>query len=254
MCRLLLMNDKAFDLINFQLEGILSHLIQAFGGDGCGVAALWPDGKTRMAKSIHYKEAHASTFLRRWKGQGASWYLFHARYASVGDVTTRNCHPFAYNSSLMAHNGHDPKFAQWGHALQMSDSECITRTWAMLHLPLQELETVNGVFIGFHNGKPFVVKGSLYTNLTARWDNDGAMLLASELPPHMYEGFEYSSPLGRFIAIGEDEMYTQVFNPNVYYSPPLWQRPYQFHASYRKDYTEEAKEHVWAGYADEERC
>jgi hypothetical protein len=205
------MNAPAFHLIESDLEEILNVLVSSFGGHGNGVAALWPDGKTRIAKSIFYDEVHAATLLRRYLKQGATWFVFHTRRASIGEILSRNCHPFQLNHGnfVLAHNGHDPQFAQWGRLLGITDSACIARTWSKLQLPLGALKDVRGVFVGFHNGAPFVVKGSLATDLMVLWQHNGdAVFFASELPDSLqYDGtFDHVASVGRFIATNEEEI------------------------------------------------
>lgn len=215
MCRLLLMNASAFDLIDHDLEPIFNFLVVSFGGHGNGVAALWPDGTTRVAKSVYHDEIRSAHLLRRYRRQGASWFLFHTRHASVGKVQTSNCHPFRQSSGnfVLAHNGHDPDFAHWARYLAITDSEYIARTWAKLRLPLHALQDVRGVFVGFQHGKPFVVKGAHHTDLVALWQTGGdAIVLASELPPYayQYDAFDAAAPLGRVLALGQEDIVAQL--------------------------------------------
>jgi hypothetical protein len=207
------MNMPAFQRIDRDLESILRFLMDAFGGDGNGVAALWPDGKTRIAKSVCDDEVRSARLLRRYRKAGAHWYVFHTRRASVGPVLSSNCHPFQLKrrTFVLAHNGHDQQFAQWGRSLGITDSECIARTWSTLQLPLQLLADVRGVFIGFHDGKPFVVKGAMYTDLVALWDKE-AILLASAFPRYPYKyDFAYTTKVGRCIATNEEDLFYELF-------------------------------------------
>jgi hypothetical protein len=192
MCRLALMNRQAVHFLRFYLDYVFGHLEGALGGDGNGVAGLWVDhGTTKVRKGVKFTAAQAAACVQKYADQGADWLLFHTRRATSSVVADQHCHPYQAGRLVMAHNGHDEHFAELGRAVGISDSECIARAWANMRFPLSALATRSGVFIGFAQNYPFVVKGQHSGDLLAAWhEGTGSILFASELPPWLPEVFD----------------------------------------------------------------
>lgn len=191
MCRLALFNRQAAELLaNWQgLEYIFGRLETSFGGHGNGIGALWDDGRVKMQKGLSLTTSKAAQGIERYVQQKADWMLFHTRRASSSAIADRHCHPFHYGQIVLAHNGHDQAFARLGRATHITDTECIARAWARIHFPLSTLAELSGVFIGFQQTAPFVIKGSPHSDLIAAWHRaSGAVLFASELPSFLSRG------------------------------------------------------------------
>jgi hypothetical protein len=134
---------------------------------------------------------------------GADWILFHTRFATSGGFTSRSCHPFRSGQLVMAHNGHSFTWDKLGASIGISDSECITHAWSRLHLPIEALGEVEGVFIGFQGRNPFVVKGTSYNDLTVSvHEKTGAILFVSDLNWLYRCLFDHTVEVGRFLWSG----------------------------------------------------
>lgn len=227
MCRLALFNRQAAELLaNWQaLEYIFGRLEESFGGHGNGIGALWEDGRVKMQKGLRLTTSKAAQGINRYAEQGAEWMLFHTRRASSSAIADRHCHPFRYGQLMLAHNGHDQTFARLGKAAYITDTECITRAWARIHFPLSGLAELSGVFIGFHQAAPFVVKGHSSSDLIAALHREtGAVLFASEIPSFLAEGV-----FDQIVRINRIEWFGRELNTST-----LDARPYQpYYVSHR---------------------
>ncbi|HEY7419236.1 MAG TPA: hypothetical protein VH593_28900 [Ktedonobacteraceae bacterium] len=190
MCRLTLMNRAAVTLLAPYLEELFMYLETTLGGHGNGVAGLWMDRRTTSTrKGVGFTAIQAAACAESYARRGADWILFHTRRATSSPIFDQHCHPFQARRLILAHNGHDEQFAKLGKAIGISDSECITRAWANMRFPLPALATRSGVFIGFAQDYPFVVKGQKSGDLLAGWNEEtGSVLFASELPSRLLEG------------------------------------------------------------------
>jgi hypothetical protein len=213
MCRLVLCNaaslrhlEAVFESAPDALSLCFWELEQSNGGHGNGVAALWMGTQptTRVRKGRRLKVEQAAAQLCTWAAQGADWFLFHTRLASAAPIASRHCHPFQSGDLVLAHNGHDRQWAELGQeaAEELTDSEAVTRTWDALQLPPSALTQVRGVFVGFHAGRPFAVKGSPWSELVAAQTPGGAVLFASELPTWLEEVFPKVVEVGTCAWIG----------------------------------------------------
>lgn len=205
MCRLALMNRAAIFLLDTELAALFARLERSMGGDGNGLAALWSEtGAVKIHKGLTITTAQAAAKAAAYADGGADWVLFHTRLATSGERTSRSCHPFKSGQLVMAHNGHSHVWHMLGASIGISDSECITRMWSRLRLPLASLEDVEGVFLGFHSGSPFVVKGRFYDDLTVSLHEEtGAVLFASELDWPFCRLFDHTVEAGRLHWSGE---------------------------------------------------
>lgn len=181
-----------------ELSAFFQDLEDLQGGDGNGTAALWPeDGKVKVSKGITLTAAAAAKKVKSFAEQEAEWLLYHTRFATGGPKSSRNCHPFQHGKLTLAHNGHDFEIGHLGHSIGVTDSECLALLWARLSIPLEDLILVSGVFIGFFDGMPFVVKGESYSDLVVAVAEDcGAVLFASELPRVYRDHFDRVIEIG----------------------------------------------------------
>ncbi len=213
MCRLTLLNAASIRLcetVFSDAEGALAaffwDLERAFGGEGTGVAALWMGRRqrVRVRKGVSLTVEAAASQLVAWEQQGADWFLFHTRRASTGRVATEHCHPFRVGAFVLAHNGHDALWARLGKTAKlrpMTDSEAIVRTWAALRLSPAALRELNGAFVGFHAGHPFVAKDA-WSDLIGAEGAGGAILFASQLPEWLEQEFDEHVRLGEYCWMG----------------------------------------------------
>lgn len=204
MCRLALFNREALHLLGQQpLDLLLKTLEKQLGGDGNGIAALWQGtGQIKVRKSVHFSARAAAGELRFAMLQGADWGLFHTRLATSATVCPRACHPFRRGSLVLAHNGHDEVFARLGALTRKkrSDSAALAEYWARWRVPIPTLATRPGVFLGFYQHRPFVVKGQASRDLVLAWQQKtGALLFASELPDTLRPMFDEIIQVGKLI-------------------------------------------------------
>ena len=208
MCRLALFNRAALQLLGRQpLEALLLDLETHLGGDGNGIAALWQTtGKIKVRKSVHLSAKAAAGELCWHQKLGADWGLFHTRLATSAPVCQHTCHPFRHGDLVLAHNGHDELYAHIGRQTRKkrSDSEAIAEYWAKRHLPIPALADRPGVFLGFADNQPFVVKGQTSRDLVLAWQQaTGALLFVSELPAALTSTFDEVIQVGKLIWQGE---------------------------------------------------
>lgn len=146
------------------LSDLFNYLEFTQGGDGMGVAALFSsNGKVRTHRSVYMLADEAAAHLVRWEKQGADYFVFHTRMATHGSVCTANCHPFRHGGLVLAHNGVATEF---GNMLDdRTDSEAICLTLQRTRMKTDFLMEMTGVFVGFRDGRPFVVKGQTTSSL-----------------------------------------------------------------------------------------
>jgi predicted glutamine amidotransferase len=72
--------------------------------DGFGLGTFEPDGEPDVDKAP--LAAHvAELFAREAREECSTTYVAHVRYASVGDLTLENTHPFVLDGRIFGHNG-----------------------------------------------------------------------------------------------------------------------------------------------------
>lgn len=200
MCRLALMNAPAVSLLGKSLDSFLRYLERERGGDGNGIALLAPDGRVRIRKGVRFSAAQAAGEIRFANHQGMSWAVFHTRLATTARIHASCCHPFRAGQLVLAHNGHDELFARLGALVGRSDSDYLARTWNRDRHPLVALQRRTGVFLGFMEGHPFVIKGQPARDLVlASHRETGAILFASQLPEDLKSRFDLCFEVGRLV-------------------------------------------------------
>lgn len=180
MCRLMLMNREAFDLLKDEVYFLMLHLELAMGGHGNGVAIL-RDSRISIQKGVKFSVEDAYTFAssRKW-----DWLIFHTRLASVGDINDKNCHPFRYGHTVLAMNGTEKGFEPIAQGLGgITDTEAILLTYKKLGVPIPySLTRLSSAFVGFHKGKPFAVCAG-HSDMKV-WTKGNAIVIASEYPDY----------------------------------------------------------------------
>jgi predicted glutamine amidotransferase len=72
--------------------------------DGFGIGTFEPDGSPEVDKAP--LAAHvAELFAREAREERSTTYIAHLRYASVGELTLENTHPFVLDGRIFGHNG-----------------------------------------------------------------------------------------------------------------------------------------------------
>lgn len=72
--------------------------------DGFGLGTFEPDGTAEVDKQP--LAAHlAELFAREAREESSTTYVAHVRYASVGELTLENTHPFVLDGRIFGHNG-----------------------------------------------------------------------------------------------------------------------------------------------------
>jgi predicted glutamine amidotransferase len=72
--------------------------------DGFGLGTFEPDGSPEVDKAP--LAAHvAEVFAREAREECSTTYVAHVRYASVGELTLENTHPFVLDGRIFGHNG-----------------------------------------------------------------------------------------------------------------------------------------------------
>lgn len=79
---------------------------EPLNGDGFGIGWYVPEVNNEPVTFVSVHPAWSSRNLRNLAPKiKTNCLIAHVRAASVGEVSESNCHPFQYNSLLMAHNG-----------------------------------------------------------------------------------------------------------------------------------------------------
>ena len=84
-----------------ETQKLFDYLECSYGGHGNGVAFI-KNGKVHIRKSVSFTVSEA---VKLAFNSGVEWFLFHTRFASVGDISKKNCHPFRYGRVVAAMNG-----------------------------------------------------------------------------------------------------------------------------------------------------
>lgn len=106
MCRLCFIPNTA-KITRKQIRGLFEYLESQMGGDGNGVAAVFPNPSP--SRSLCYKGTDvaalkAADIAYGWHGKGAH-VVFHTRISTCGKVSDANCQPFLAGPYVIAHNG-----------------------------------------------------------------------------------------------------------------------------------------------------
>lgn len=177
MCRLLLCNRKALEVVKDELYFLMLHLETSMGGHGNGVAIL-RDGHIHIQKGVNFSVEGVYVFAETMQWD---WLIFHTRLASIGKITDSNCHPFRCGHTVLAMNGTERGFEPIAESLGITDTEAVLRVYKKLDLPIPyALTRLNSAFVGFHKGKPFAVCAG-WSDMEV-WMQDDAVVISSEFP------------------------------------------------------------------------
>lgn len=179
MCRLLgIAANKPVDLMFSLLEGTssLATMSQA-NRDGWGLG--WYEG----AKPVVVKEArqaHGSEQFTQTSAEGYSRiFIAHVRWATRGNVSQENCHPFNYKQWLFAHNGtvdRDWLFNQLEER-HRSAIEGETDSEVLFHWLIQNIERGDSVLDGLGTALQNIHHYTHYTSVNFLL-TDGSLLYA----------------------------------------------------------------------------
>lgn len=137
----------------------------------------------------------------------------------------------------------------------MTDSECMAKAWARVHFPLSALAEQSGVFIGFHQAAPFVVKGSAHSDLIAAWHREtGAVFFASEIPSFLATGvFDQVVEINCIEWFGREldasTLDAQPYNPHQEYSRQAYANAWNAYPWYPERAAEKSEEDFLANEA-----
>lgn len=110
------------------------------------------------------------------------WALFHTRLASMGNICDQNCHPFRRKNVVMAMNGTEKSVNFLSKIRDITDTEAILETIDKYNLSLAALKNFSSIFVGFFNGKPFVVADNIYNIKVLNNKKNKALVFASSFP------------------------------------------------------------------------
>lgn len=235
MCRLFLSNRAGLDRLDPQgVESIFEMLEESLGGHGNGVAYV-KNGKLYFKKGIRLTVKRAAKLAFE---SGVEWFLFHTRWASVGDISNSNCHPFQHGRIVAAMNGTEIGLKSLTRAMGgITDTEASILSIAAVSAGLSPKEIakrfneLDSVFIGFikwENGyTPFASVGSPLGDLQVYQDDD-AIIMASELPlkdqskvMDALDGFYWAGgPVPEEFLIKADRVNRRKKHPGIYCEYP----------------------------------
>jgi hypothetical protein len=179
MCRVFMGNKQALDFLDdATLENWLLNLEYSFGGHGNGVAVLTSKGTIVIAKGVNQDVHEAVQIIR---SLDTEWFCWHTRLASAGAIMDSTCHPFRYGNLTLIHNGHNSNWAEAGKKYGYSDTQALSIA-AGYENDLQLVREASGVFMGFKDNKPFVLKRDSYSDLVRIYDESTGMIIFASEP------------------------------------------------------------------------
>lgn len=187
MCRLLIGSSKALKAYNYNhsLATLLKHLEKQCGGHGNGVSLHRGNALIFSTKGCDLTvEEITHTILS--KSVRYDYAIFHTRIASVGGVRDSLCHPYTSGNDALAMNGTLHVLSDIANALNTTDTEVVFNL--VKGLPVEQvisvLATLNAVFVGSAEGKPYVVRngGALEEWSLPKLAKESDFLFASSFP------------------------------------------------------------------------
>lgn len=110
------------------------------------------------------------------------WAIFHTRYASIGEKSDKNCHPFKNGNMVLAMNGTETSVKFLSNIKEITDTEAILDIIKKYNLGITALKKLSSIFVGFRNGKPFVVADNIYNIKVLNNKRNNAIVFASDFP------------------------------------------------------------------------
>lgn len=193
MCRVVLMNkqgEKEIEKI-YGLERYLKYLEKQLGGHGNGYSLLKNNKVIKLEKGVNLDVRDIAKTLRN---TNYDWALFHTRLASIGRMCDENCHPFKRKNTILAMNGTEHSVSFLSKVTEITDTEAILETMSKYKLGLAALRNFSSIFMGFYNGKPFVVADNTMNIKILNNKHTKAIVFASSFPSkfswNIYEPIE----------------------------------------------------------------
>ena len=156
-----------------------------------GVALLKDNKIIKIEKGVKLDVRDIAQLLRK---TDYDWALFHTRLASIGTISDENCHPFVRNNMLLAMNGTENSVSFLSKVTEITDTEAILETISKYKLGLAALRNFSSIFMGFFNGKPFVVADNTMNIKVLNNKKTKALVFASSFPTkfksNIYEPIE----------------------------------------------------------------
>ena len=181
MCRLMAINKEGLKLVEstIGLLKLLDHLERDCGGHGNGFV-LVKDGRIKtIKKGVKLTDKEIAYSIRN---SDFDYAFYHTRVASVGARTDNNCHPYWQygKKSFLMMNGTESAFKGIANQMEITDTEAIYKIMEEFDLEPSFLTNLSSRFMGFKNGKVFIVNSS-YSGLEFIRDKN-AFVVASNFP------------------------------------------------------------------------
>ena len=158
MCRMMSGSKKALEEYEEEngLKKLLDHLEKQCGGEGNGICLVKGRKIVHFEKGVRFQNKDIVRILMEEDYDNA---LYHTRVRSMGSRGNRDCHPFLFGGTVLAHNGTELGFYELSGATGMSDSELIARLISTMEpwIALKALLSTQSVYMGYLEGIPFVV-------------------------------------------------------------------------------------------------
>lgn len=193
MCRLALMNKKGMETMEkmYGLDKFFDYLEAQLGGHGNGYIALDKDGSIiGGAKGISMSTEEIADEIRT--SENGEWFVFHTRLASMGSISSGNCHPFWDKNltSFLCANG-----TERSAEILLNKKKGETDTETVFKLGnaegenlMDKVKTLTAVYIGKQGNKLFAVRN--YGELDGVEFDNGGIVLASSFPYGLREKAE----------------------------------------------------------------
>jgi len=181
MCRIVLMNKQGERELDkkYGLDKYLKFLEEQLGGHGNGFAMLKNKNIIKLEKGVNLDVRDIADIIRK---TDYDWCLFHTRLATIGTRSDENCHPFKRGKFLLAMNGTENSVSFISRVKDITDTEAILDLADKYKLGLVALRNFSSIFMGFYNGKPFVVAGNTMRIRVLNNPKNNAIVFASSFP------------------------------------------------------------------------
>jgi predicted glutamine amidotransferase len=182
MCRILLCNYEGFVKLEeiYGVEKMLYFLERNCGGHGNGYMVIKDKKIKNIDKGVKLTN---HKIYSKVSGKPMDYFIYHTRVSSAGSVSNKNCHPFwnKKKSFALCMNGTERSMADIGRNLDKTDTEIIFDMVNRSIIPLKALGFLNANYMGFRNGKVFVVNNNRFNCLEVYQDGN-AFVIASTFP------------------------------------------------------------------------
>ena len=215
MCRMLLIDKKGIEHVENNSGGLvklLRHLVISGGGHGNGYSLIRNNSTVTTVKGVNLHAKQASENILK-ELSDIRFVIFHTRFASIGIINNKNCHPFIADKNIICMNGTESAFKDLYNA-NMTDTETILQFITRQKLDLiSSLQELRSAFIGYTNKKVFTIKNDRDLQIL----KTQGIIIASEFPYDYYvNGNVYNAPA--LYQEGDQVNYNQLSlaQPNFY--------------------------------------